>query len=92
MIKNYTYRAIPVPPLWAVRPVQGLSACTGVHFTLYIQMSVKLLSNLCGGVEVKKNKFHVVYKTVCNSEAAVFVHYPNTDASLTLWRLSDRET
>ena len=26
-------RAIPVLPLWAVRPVQSLSACTRVHFT-----------------------------------------------------------
>jgi len=27
-------RAIPLLPLWAVRPVQNLSACTRVHFTL----------------------------------------------------------
>jgi len=27
-------RAIPLLPLWAVRPVQSLSACTTVHFTL----------------------------------------------------------
>ena len=27
-------RAIPLLPLWAVRPVQSLSACTGVTFTL----------------------------------------------------------
>ena len=26
-------RAIPLLPLWAVRPVQSLSACTGVTFT-----------------------------------------------------------
>ena len=26
-------RAIPLFPLWAVRPVQSLSACTMVHFT-----------------------------------------------------------
>ena len=26
-------RAIPLFPLWAVRPVQSLSACTRVHFT-----------------------------------------------------------
>ena len=26
-------RAIPLLPLWAVRPVQGLNACTKVHFT-----------------------------------------------------------
>ena len=27
-------RALPLLPLWAVRPVQSLSACTRVHFTL----------------------------------------------------------
>ena len=27
-------RAIPLLPLWAVRPIQSLSGCTGVHFTL----------------------------------------------------------
>ena len=27
-------RAIPLLPIWAVRPVQSLSACTRVHFTL----------------------------------------------------------
>jgi len=26
-------RAIPLLPLWAIRPVQSLSACTKVHFT-----------------------------------------------------------
>jgi len=26
-------RAIPLLPLWAVRPVQSFSACTGMHFT-----------------------------------------------------------
>jgi hypothetical protein len=30
-----TSRAIPLLPLWAVRPVQSLSACTRVHFTFY---------------------------------------------------------
>jgi hypothetical protein len=28
-------RAIPLLLLWAVRPVQSLSACTSVHFTFY---------------------------------------------------------
>ena len=26
-------RAIPLIPLWAIRPIQSLSACTRVHFT-----------------------------------------------------------
>ena len=29
-------RAIPLLPLWGVRPVQGLSACTRVHFTFTV--------------------------------------------------------
>jgi len=29
-------RAIPLLPLWAVRPVQSLSACTRVNFTLLL--------------------------------------------------------
>jgi hypothetical protein len=31
--RSWKGRAIPLLPLWAVRPVQSLSACTGVHFT-----------------------------------------------------------
>jgi len=30
-------RAIPLLPLWAVRPVQSLSACTRVHFTFTLK-------------------------------------------------------
>ena len=30
-------RAIPLLPLWAVRPVQSLSACTRVHFTFILR-------------------------------------------------------
>ena len=29
-------RAIPLLPLWAVRPVQSLSACTRVHFIFFL--------------------------------------------------------
>ena len=39
-------RAIPLLPLWAVRPVQSLSACTRVHFTLYFMCIHKLLWRL----------------------------------------------
>jgi len=31
-------RTIPLRPLWAVRPVQNLSACTRVHFTFFTFM------------------------------------------------------
>ena len=37
-------RAIPLLPLWAVRPVQNLSACTRMHFTLpYWTPTVKFI-------------------------------------------------
>ena len=32
-------RAIPLLPLWAIRPVQSLSACTRVHFTFFLYTS-----------------------------------------------------
>ena len=35
---NYS-RAIPLLPLWAVQPVQSLSACTRVHVTFLYLMS-----------------------------------------------------
>jgi len=39
-------RAIPLLPLWAVRPVQSLSACTRVHFTiLNWKQTVAMLQN-----------------------------------------------
>jgi hypothetical protein len=41
---SWMSRAIPLPPLWAVRPVQSLNACTRVHFTVS-----------CGGFIVKGN-------------------------------------
>jgi hypothetical protein len=30
---SWKSRAIPLLPLWALRPVQSLSACTRVYFT-----------------------------------------------------------
>ena len=35
---SWKSRAIPLLPLWAVRPVQSLSACTRVHFMLYLSV------------------------------------------------------
>jgi hypothetical protein len=42
-------RAIPVLPLWAIQPVQSLSACTRVHFTYLLKgrkISVKISLHL----------------------------------------------
>jgi len=33
-------RAIPLLPLWAVRPVQSLSDCTRVHFTFTLHITI----------------------------------------------------
>ena len=64
----YTY--IPETNLWAVRPVQILSACTRVTFTLYhikifvlvlVYLSI-LMQNISFGVFVLANVF-ASYKT-----------------------------
>jgi len=36
------FRAIPLLPLWAVRPVQSLSACTRVHFSFKTVLSLDI--------------------------------------------------
>jgi hypothetical protein len=36
---SWKSRAIPLLPLWAVRPVQSLSDCTRVHFTFFLPTS-----------------------------------------------------
>jgi hypothetical protein len=69
-------RAIPLLPLCAVRPVQSLSACTRVHFTLHNIgvnfhthtvhldiIKVLLFTNWCSS-ELSKNNFNVNFKIV----------------------------
>ena len=36
-VGHETSRAIPLLPLWAVRPIQNLSACTRVTFTFFLK-------------------------------------------------------
>jgi hypothetical protein len=64
-------RAIPLLPLWAVRPVQSLSACTRVHFNLpqclykcevyffYLHNLVCITSNSVGLTPAKSDTFLV---------------------------------
>jgi hypothetical protein len=40
--RSWKSRAVPLLPLWAVRLVQGLSACTRMHFTFTFTLHVKL--------------------------------------------------
>ena len=42
---SWTGRAIPLLPLWAVRPVQSLSACRRVHFTFYLTLQTQITHN-----------------------------------------------
>ena len=48
-------RAVPLHPLWAVRPVESLSACTRVHFTFTFtsplptcSAGISLARSVCG--------------------------------------------
>ena len=67
-------RAIPLLPLWTVRPVQSLSACTRVHFTLP-------LSILYSWYQVHRLKFRTpLYWT--------FLYYFSEHGSLTFRRLT----
>jgi len=50
-------RAIPLLHLWAVRPVQSLSACTRVHLTFYLRIHQSLvLHTSCVPQKVGVNK------------------------------------
>jgi hypothetical protein len=51
-------RTIPLLPLWVVRPVQSLSACTRLHFTLPLPFSV--ISTCCEIIlreEIREKKY-----------------------------------
>jgi len=66
-------RAIPLLPLWAVRPVQSLSACTRVHFTFYgcltaytiwfPQSSSKALPLKMGQIFCSENSVRIYHST-----------------------------
>jgi len=43
---SWKSRAIPLLPLWAVRPVQSLSVCTRVHFSLPFFLKVRQTKEL----------------------------------------------
>ena len=64
-------KAIPILPLWAVRPVQNLSACTRAHFTLPLPLyyrKVKFAEPLkadCGSA-TKEIFLYLQDKKVCS--------------------------
>jgi len=53
---SWKSRAIPLLPLWAVRPVQSLSACTRVHFTLHMVWVAYWDTKAARSLELKENR------------------------------------
>ena len=62
---SWKSRAIPLLPLWAVRPVQSLSACARVHFTYHILRHFLYYGVKCG----YDGRFprHLRFITYCHS-------------------------
>jgi len=54
---SWKSRAIPLLPLWAVRPVQSLSACTRVYFTFTFNVSF-ILHRLAQNRQIASDKGH----------------------------------
>ena len=52
---SWKCRAIPLLPLWPVRPVQSPGACTRVHFTLALlqRLFEKFSASVCISIELK---------------------------------------
>ena len=61
-------RAIPLLPLWAVRPVQCLSACTRVHFTFTFTFTRENAVDLCIA-RYTGNDAWVKHKRTCQNES-----------------------
>ena len=59
--------AIPVLPLWAVQPVQSLSACTRVHFTLPVPLC-RLFTVTVSNDPLLRSRFLVLSLNVLNPE------------------------
>jgi len=62
-------RATPLLPLWAVRPVQSLSACTRVHFT-FLYHHVRLQTSAPRG--------SLLFASSDRGKGVLSVGYPNT--------------
>ena len=54
-------RAIPLFPLWAVRPVQSLSVCTGVHFTFTFTTYSTPHSNLTYVIALRRLTWELLF-------------------------------
>jgi hypothetical protein len=75
-------RAIPLTPIWAVRPVQSLSACTMVHFTFTLLthfVKMRFLDDYIVGL-----KTHLLSKCCIHKKFLSFYFHKNTN-TLTCW-------
>jgi hypothetical protein len=67
---SWKSRAVPLHPLWAVRPVQSLSACTMVHFTFLSRfVNVHVIS--IAGTQSKS------YSLVWSEHLCLFIDLPS---------------
>jgi hypothetical protein len=72
-------RAIPLLPLWAVRPVQSLSTCTRVHFSFFFNIWCIPVARLArigsgrpinpGSIPIRGKRYCIVYTERSGSAA-----------------------
>ena len=71
-------RSIPSLALWAVRPVQSLSACTGVHFTCNLQMKQVFLQYFLQQLRTSTDIFTIILHLVHDSDHLTHTNTTNT--------------
>jgi len=59
---SWKSRAIPPLPLWSVRPVQSLSACTRVHFNCIFSRNPQ---HLCSRQKLEKQDIPINFEGIC---------------------------
>jgi len=56
---SWKSRALPLLPLWTIRPVQSLSACTRAHFTFTLHLKISERQSVAVSYVLQHN-FHVL--------------------------------
>jgi hypothetical protein len=80
---SWKSRAIPLLPLWAVRPVQGLRACTRLHFTFTLDMQQIVI---CFPAGARVSSLHPSVNTVLRTPRQPPVHcVPGTFSAGVKW-------
>ena len=74
VLRSWKSRAIRLLPLWAVRPVQSLSACTRVHYTFTFTWSGNVLNRnivFARSSLLNMNSVTVPVLHGCNAESVI---------------------